>query len=228
VTILDHTPVERARIEAQIRLENARTTLSLLETVGGAPMPALRASLDNITAMFERADVLLYQEGEVSRALTLYQSVASESAGLVSQAIAIFIARQRESSLALESRLANIEANISSAASRISALERSVSSAADAIRTNEVSIRSLASALANYSSAINTYLSTLDKSVVDTNSKIDSLAQTINSAIANMSSSFNARLDGLSSAISTVQLALVIVAVVLLASIAILGLARRR
>ncbi|MEM4970431.1 MAG: hypothetical protein QXE01_04175 [Sulfolobales archaeon] len=227
ITILDHTPVERTRTEAQIRLENARTVLSLLEAVSGVSMPDLKAMLDNLSARFDRADVLLYEEGDVDRALSMYGDVIRDSTGIVSQAIALFLSKQRESSLALESRLSRIEANISSSIARISALERSVASAAEAIRTNEASIRSLASALANYSNTINTYLSTLDKSIIDTNRKIDTLAQTINAAIGNMSTGINNRLNSLSSALSQVQLAIVVVAVMMLISIAIVGILRR-
>ncbi len=228
ITILDHTPVERTRAEAQIRLENARTMVSILEAVGGVSMSDLKASLDNLSAMFDRADVLLYEEGEVDRALSMYGDVTRDSAGIVSQAIALFLLKQRESSLALESRLSGIEANISSSMARITALERSVASAAEAIMTSEASIRSLASALVNYSNTINNYLSTLDKSIVDTNRKIDNLAQTLNMAIDDMSTNINDRLNNLSSALSQVQLAIVIVSIMMLISIAIVGMLRRR
>jgi hypothetical protein len=228
ISILDHTPVERTRAEAQVRLENARTVVSLLEAVGGVSMPDLKASLDNLSARFDRADVLLYEEGEVDRALSIYGDVIRDSAGIVSQAIVLFLSKQRESSLALEARLSRIEANVSSSMARITALERSVESAAEAIRTSEASIRSLASALANYSNAINDYLSTLDKSIVDTNRKIDNLAQTFNMAIGDVSTDINNRLNNLSSALSQVQLAIVIVAIMMLISIAIVGMLRRR
>jgi hypothetical protein len=228
ISILDHTPVERTRAEAQVRLENARTVVSLLEAVGGVSMPDLKASLDDLSARFDRADVLLYEEGEVDRALSIYGDVIRDSAGIVSQAIVLFLSKQRESSLALEERLSRIEANVSSSMARITALERSVESAAEAIRTSEASIRSLASALANYSNVINDYLSTLDKSIVDTNGKIDNLAQTFNMAIGDMSTNINNRLDNLSSALSQVQLAIVIVAIMMLISIAIVGMLRRR
>jgi hypothetical protein len=228
ISILDHTPVERTRAEAQVRLENARTVVSLLEAVGGVSMPDLKASLDNLSARFDRADVLLYEEGEIDRALSIYGDVIRDSAGIVSQAIALFLSKQRESSLALEARLSRIEANVSSSMARITALERSVETAAEAIRTSEASIRSLASALANYSNAINNYLSTLDKSIVDTNRKIDNLAQTFNMAIGDVSTDINNRLNNLSSALSQVQLAIVIVAIMMLISIAIVGMLRRR
>ncbi len=228
ITILDHTPVERTRAEAQVRLENVRTIISILEAVGGVSMPDLKASLDNLSARFDRADVFLYEEGEVDRALSIYGDVIRDSAGIVSNAIALFLSKQRESSLALETRLSGIEANISSSMARITALERSVASAAEAIRTNEASIRNLASALANYSNTINNYLSTLDKSIVDTNNKIDSLAQTLNMAIGNMSTSINNGLNNLSSALSQVQLAIVVVAIMMLISITIVGMLRRR
>jgi hypothetical protein len=227
ITILDHTPVERTRVEAQTRLENARTVVSILEAVGGISMSDLKASLDNLSARFGRADVHLYEEGEVDRALSIYDDVIRDSAGIVSQAIALFLSKQRESSLALETRLSGIEANISSSMARITALERSVASAAEAITTNEASIRNLASALANYSNTINSYLSTLDRSIVDTNRKIDNLAQTLSMAIGNMSTDINNRFNNLSSALSQVQLAIVVVAVMMLVSTAIVGILRR-
>jgi hypothetical protein len=228
ITILDHTVVERTRIEALLRLDNARTTLSLLEAIGGAPIPEIRSLLANLSDMFNRADTLLYSEGEVSRAMGMYETVIRESTGAASQAIAIFVNRQRESSIALDRRLLSIEANISAASARISALERSVESAANAIRSNEASIRSVAQALANYSSTINTYLSTLDRSIVDTNKKIDALAQSMNAGLANMSRDLKSRLDSFSSALSTIQLALVVLAVVMLAGFVILAFVRRK
>jgi hypothetical protein len=228
ITILDHTVVERTRIEALLRLDNARTTLSLLEAIGGAPIPEIRSLLANLSDMFNRADTLLYSEGEVSRAMGMYETVIRESTGAASQAIAIFVNRQRESSIALDRRLLSIEANISAASARISALERSVELAANAIRSNEASIRSVAQALANYSSTINTYLSTLDRSIVDTNKKIDDLAQSMNAGLANMSRDLKSRLDSFSSALSTIQLALVVLAVVMLAGFVILAFVRRK
>ncbi|HWQ16583.1 MAG TPA: hypothetical protein VNL13_01955 [Sulfolobales archaeon] len=228
VTILDHTVVDRARMEAQIRLENARALLAVLEAIGGAPMPELRSMLNSISESFDRADVALYEAGDVDTALQIYGSVARDSSGLISQAIAVLVARQDEARLSLERRLSGIESNLSSAAARISALERSVESAAEAIRTNEASIRSLANALGNYSNTINSYLVTLDRSITDTNNKIDSLSRMIGAQISNMSSTINTRLDSLSSALSTAQLALAVVAVVMLIGFGITGFVRRK
>lgn len=228
ITILDHTVVERTRTEAQVRLENARTVVSLLEAVGGITLTDLRSAINNLSDAFERADALLYQEGDVGRALSIYESIMRDSTGVVSQAIAVFIARQREASISLENRLLNIEGNITAANTRISALERSVESAANAIRTNEASIRSIAQALANYSNTINQYLSTLDRSIVDTNRKIDSLSQALSSSLNNMSTNIKERLDSFSSALSTVQLALVVLAVVMLVGFALISFVRMR
>ncbi len=228
ITILDHTVVDRARMEAQIRLENARAVLSVLEAAGGAAMPELRSMLESISASFDRADIALFDAGDVETALRIYESVARDSIGLVSQAIAVFVAGQDASRLALNARLLRIEGNVSAAMDRISALERSVASAAEAIKTNEASIRGLADVLGNYSSAINSYLATLDRSIVDTNNKIGSLSQTISTQIRDMGSSINSRLDSLSSALSIVQLALVAVAVAMLIGFAIVGFVRRK
>ncbi|MEM2204417.1 MAG: hypothetical protein QXI22_08705 [Sulfolobales archaeon] len=228
VTILDHTVVDRARMEAQVRLENARALLAVLEAVGGAPMPELRSMLDSISASFDRADVALYDAGDVETALQIYGSVARDSSGLISQAIAVLVARQDQARLSLERRLSGIEGNLSSAAARISALERSVESAAEAIRTNEASIRSLATALGNYSNTINSYLVALDKSITDTNNKIESLSRMIGTQINNVGSTINTRLDSLSSALSTAQLALAVVAVVMLIGFGITGFARKK
>jgi hypothetical protein len=228
ITILDHTVVERTRAEAQVKLENARTVVSLLETVGGITFTDLRDVISNLSNAFDRADVLLYQEGDVGRALSMYESIMRDSSGVVSQAIAVFIARQREAGISLERRLLNIEGNITTANTRISALERSVESAANAIRTNEVSIRSIAQALANYSNTINQYLSTLDRSIIDTNRKIDTLSQSLSSSLNNMSTDIKARLDSFSAALSTVQLALVVVAIVMLVGFVLISFVRRR
>lgn len=227
ITILDHTVVERTRAEAQVRLENAKTVVFLLEAVGGITLTDLRAAISSLSDAFDRADVLLYQEGDVVRALSMYESIMRDSSGVVSQAIAVFIARQREASLSLERRLLNIEGNITAANTRISALERSVESAANAIRTNEASIRSIAQALANYSNTINQYLSTLDRSIIDTNRKIDSLSQSLSSSLNNMSTNIKAQLDSFSSALSTIQLALVVISVVMLAGLALISFVRR-
>lgn len=227
ITILDHTPVDKARMEAQIRLENARSIVAVLEAAAGFSMPEIRSALDSVSASFDRADVALYDVGDVETALRTYESVARESSGLISQAIAIFIARQDASRLSLERRLSGIEGNLSSAAARISALEKSVATAVDAIKTNEASIRSLAAALGNYSNTINSYLVALDRSVVDTNKKIDSLSQMIGSQISNVSSSVSSRLDSLGSALSTAQLALVVIAVVMLIGFAITGFVKK-
>ncbi|PWV37044.1 MAG: hypothetical protein DJ555_04135 [Desulfurococcaceae archaeon] len=228
VTILDHTVVDRARMEAQVKLENARALLAVLEAVGGAPMPELRSMLDSVSASFDRADVALYDAGDVETALQIYGSVARDSSGLISQAIAVLVARQDQARLSLERRLSEIEGNLSSAAARISALEKSVASAAEAIRTNEASIRSLATALGNYSNTINSYLVALDKSITDTNSKIESLSRMIGTQISNVSSTINTRLDSLSSALSTAQLALAVVAVVMLIGFGITGFVRKK
>lgn len=220
ITILDQSPVERARLDALVQLWGARNILSIAEVLIGSPLEDQRAALNSLERVLSDADTSLFVEGDVDSALAKYSQVIAGARETASQILARVQLLQVQRSQA-------IEANLSAQAARISAIEESLRRAAASIGNLSSGLAALATAFANYSTTVNNYLSTLDRNIVDTNRKIDALASDVNRALNETSTRISQGMGSLGSSLSTIQTTLAVIAIALLVSVVILGLRSR-
>ncbi len=231
LAILDHIVVDNKRVEALVKFENARNTVSIVETVGGLALADLRSALEEVQNLLAEADTQLYSFGNVEQAISMYDEVSERAASIASEALLTFIAASQQREAELASRLASIEGTLNEHSSRLDAAEESLRSLSGAIEDLNGQLTSLAQAFQDFGNSVNSYLANLNDNIKRTNERIDKLAEEVNNNLRTLASNVEESLSSMSESVSSLSgslsQALIVIAAVLLIGLAIVGFARK-
>lgn len=216
VTILDHLPVDMKRMEAYLAVERARTLFNVLQSLGISIPTDLRASLNNIISDLEKGDEALFTLGDVDKALSIYDRVASYSEKLSADIL-----------LLASAYFSNTSRSIDTLSSRVDSLDKSVKTLSDSLSSLAQSLQSmnkdlgnLAKALSDYSVNVRNTLAQLNTNIDNTNKKIDnainSLNTDLNNKLSSLASNISKSFENINNSLSTIQLVLVVLGVAIL------------
>lgn len=240
--IADHRPVLAAKTEVRAALERVRAVITLASALGvdvTGHARELAAIEDTIATAEERLEIY----GEVEEALSLYEKATNSLSSLEAKVVSALAVRYGS----LEGRVSTLEASLSQTIKGVEELSRTLAGTIaqlekgleDVSKRSMEAVSALAKQLEDYSKKVDQSLSTLAtsvdsalKSVAEatkktTESALGELAgrvKTLDDNVVKLSESQKELASRVSDIANTLQISLIAVALMLLASIAVVRL----
>lgn len=238
LAIADHRPVLATKTEAQVALERVRAIATLASALG-VDVSEFMSELSAIEGAIASATERLELYGEVDEALAMYRDAIDSLASLQSRIVTSLAVKHGE----LERRVATLETSLEQTIKSVEDLSRSVAESISQIeksleQTSKASmdaVAALAKQLEDYSSKVDESLSTLATSVdtalkslaedtrKSTEEALREIADKVKTLDENIVKLSNAQKDlaaRISDTTNTLQISLIVVALMLLASVA--------
>ena len=242
--IADHRPVVATKTEVQAALERVRAVITLASALG-VDVTKFSEELSAVENSVATATERLELYGEVDEAISLYREALSSLASIEARAVSALATRYG----GLESKVSALDASLAqtvkavedlskSVAASVSQLEKSIG---DVAKASMDAVAALAKQLEDYSKKVDQSLATLATSVdqaiksvaedakKSTERALGDLAgriKTLDENVVKLSEAQETLAGRVSDIANTLQISLIVVALMLLASIAVVRLLR--
>jgi len=223
VAVLDHIPVDNARLDAYRAVERVKMLYALASALG-AQVPVKQSDIDGLAGALRSADTALYA-GDVDTAMSTYGDVTSAASTYESQIIAALSLRTstldrdiKLLSTSLSSRidyLAAVVDNInSSLSSAITSLASDVSKRFEDL-SNSVSVvaQQLAAAISDSSKASSDAINSLQSQIAQLNQQISEISSGL-SSLSSSQKSIADTVNMLQTTLAVASIAILVVAAV--------------